>query len=131
MSVLYGCGPGPSGEPGAAPAGQGGVASSPPPVAVGSPVSSLSAAPPPPPLVVPDRIATALQSPDVQVRLGALDAWVQRGRTGSVDLLMLAFNDPDERVRTWALQLIEKDWQAELAALGIRDKTVSAQPKQC
>ena len=43
---------------------------------------------------------------------------------------MLAFNDPDERVRTWALQLIEQDWLAELAALGIRNKTVSAQPKQ-
>ena len=94
MSILCGCGPGPSGE------------------------------------VEPDRIATALQSPDVQVRLRALDAWVQQGRTGSVDLLMFAFNDPDDRVRTWALQLIEKDWQAELVALGIRDKTVSAQRNQ-
>jgi hypothetical protein len=135
VSILCGCAPGPSGEPGAAPgiagpAEQGGVASLPPPVAVGSPVSSLSAAPPPPPLVVPDWIATALQSPDVQVRLRALDAWVQQGRTGSVDPLMLAFNDPDERVRTWALQLIEQDWLAELAGLGTRDKTVSAQRKQ-
>jgi hypothetical protein len=43
---------------------------------------------------------------------------------------MLALNDPDERVRTWALQLIEQDWLAELAALG-RDKAVSAQHKQC
>ena len=113
MSILCGCGPGPSGEPGVAPgiarpAGQGGVASSPP----------------------PDQIATALQSPDVQVRLRALDAWVQQGRTGSVDLLMFAFNDPDERVRTWALQLIEQDWLAEQAALANRDKTVSAQRKQ-
>src|SRR4029453_8927092 len=93
VSILCGCGPGPSGE------------------------------------VAHDRIATALQSPDWQVRLRALDAWVQQGRTGSFDPLMLAFNDPDERVRKWALQLIEQDWQAELAALGIRDKTVSAQPK--
>ena len=83
-----------------------------------------------PPLVVPDWIATALQSPNVQVRLRALDAWVQQGRTGSVDLLMFAFNDPDERVRTWALQLIEQDWLAEQAALANRDKTVSAQRKQ-
>jgi hypothetical protein len=117
MSILCGCGPSPSGEPGAAPgiaqpAGQGGVASS-------------------PPLVVPDWIATALQSPDGEVRLRALNAWVQQGRTGSVDLVMLAFNDSDKRVRTWALQLIEKDWQAELTALGIREKTASAPPKQC
>ena len=94
MSILCGCGPGPSGE------------------------------------VAPDRIATALQSPDVQVRLRALDAWVQQGRTGSVDPVMLALKDPDERVRTWALQLIEQDWLIELVALGIRDNTVSAQRNQ-
>ena len=84
-----------------------------------------------PPLMVPDWIMTALQSPDAQMRLRALDAWAQEGGTGLVDPVMLAFNDPDERVRTWALQLIEKDWQDELAALGISNKTVSAQPKQC
>ena len=100
--ILCGCSPDPSGEPGA----------------------------PPSPVVVPDCIATALRSPDVQVRLQALDAWIQEGRTGSVDALMLALNDPDERVRTWALQLIERDWLAELAALG-RDQAVSAQHKQC
>jgi len=99
--ILCGCGPDPSDEPGA-----------------------------PPSPVVPDCIATALRSSDVQVRLRALDAWVQEGRTGSVDALMLALNDPDERVHTWALQLIERDWLAELAALG-RDKAVSAQHKQC
>lgn len=115
--LLCGCGPSQSGEPGASPriaqpAGQGSVASS-------------------PPLMVPDWIMTALQSPDAQMRLRALDAWVQEGGTGLVDPVMLALNDPDEGVRTWALQLIEKDWQDELAALGIRNKTVSAQPKQC
>jgi hypothetical protein len=35
---------------------------------------------------------------------------VQQDRTGSVDPLMLALNDPNERVRTRALQLIEQDW---------------------
>ena len=68
-------------------------------------------------VVEPDRTATALQSRDVQVRLRALDAWVQQGRSGSVDPLIHALNDPDERVRTWALKLIEQDWLAELAAL--------------
>jgi HEAT repeat protein len=61
--------------------------------------------------VVPDWIATALNSPDAQVRLQALDRWVQQGRKGSVDPLMLALNDSDERVRTRALQLIEQDWE--------------------
>ena len=114
--LLCGCGPSQSGELGASPritqpAGQGSVASS-------------------PPLMVPDWIMTALQSPDAQMRLRALDAWAQEGGTGLVDPVMLAFNDPDERVRTWALQLIEQDWLTELVALGIRDKTVSAQRNQ-
>lgn len=61
-------------------------------------------------LVVPAWIAKELDSPNVHVRLQALDRWVQQGHTGSVDPLMLALNDPDERVRTRALQLIEQDW---------------------
>jgi hypothetical protein len=50
------------------------------------------------------------------VRLQALDRWVQQGRTGAVDLLMLALNDKDERVRTQGLQLIEQDWAQAQAA---------------
>ena len=66
--------------------------------------------------VVPDWMADALASPDVQIRLKALETWVQQGRRGSVDPLLLALNDTDERVRARALQLIEQDWVAEQAA---------------
>jgi HEAT repeat protein len=65
---------------------------------------------------VPDWIATALKSPDVHVRLHALDRWVQQGRTGSVDPLMHALNDRDERVQARALALIEQDWVRAQAA---------------
>ena len=62
------------------------------------------------PFVVPEWMATDLTSPDVHVRLHALDRWGQQERTRSFDPLMLALNDPDERVRARALQLIEQDW---------------------
>jgi hypothetical protein len=65
---------------------------------------------------VPDWIATALKSPDVHVRLHALDRWVHQGRTGSVDPLMQALNDRDERVQARALALIEQDWVRAQAA---------------
>lgn len=65
---------------------------------------------------MPDWIATALTSPDVQVRLQALDRWVQQGQTGSVDPLMLALSDPDERVQARALAFIEQDWVRAQAA---------------
>jgi len=114
---VVGCGPGASGEPGMPTAATSGpvedhrsvIPASPPAVV---PSASPPSLPPPPEqkLVVPDWIATALNSPDAQVRLQALDRWVQQGRKGSVDPLMLALNDSDERVRMRALQLIEQDW---------------------
>ena len=67
-------------------------------------------------LFVTDWIATALTSPDVHVRLHALDRWVQQGCTGTVDPLMLVLNDQDERVRTRTLRLIEQDWAWAQAA---------------
>ncbi len=81
-------------------------------VTIPSPTSAArdASARPDEPLVVPEWIATGLASPDVHVRLHVLDRWVQQDRTGSVDPLMLALNDPNERVRTRALQLIEQDW---------------------
>ena len=77
------------------------------------------------PLVVPAWMAKELASPDVAVRLQALDRWGQQGRTGSVDPLMLALNDPDERVWTRALALIEQDWAREQAAERERGKGVT------
>lgn len=59
---------------------------------------------------MPSWMARELAHPDVQVRLQALDTWVRQGRTGSVDPLMLALTDSDDRVRARALELIEEDW---------------------
>jgi hypothetical protein len=62
------------------------------------------------PLVVPAWIAKELDSPDVGVRLRALDTWVQSSPPGAVDPLILAFDDKDERVRARAMELIEQGW---------------------
>jgi hypothetical protein len=67
-------------------------------------------------LVVPAWISTELASPDVRVRLTALDRWAQHAPTGSVDPLILALDDEDEQVRARALTLIEQDWAREQVA---------------
>ena len=70
-------------------------------------------------LVVPARMAKELASPDAQVRLRALDRWRQQAPTRSLDLLLLALEDEDERVQARALELIEqdeKDWGRAQAA---------------
>jgi HEAT repeat protein len=61
-------------------------------------------------LVVPEWMAQGLNSPKVRVRLKALEAWAQSAPSGSVDPLILAFEDPDPRVRARAQQLIEQEW---------------------
>ena len=50
-------------------------------------------------LVVPELMAQKLNSRKVRVRLQALDTWAQSAPPGSVDPLILAFEDPDERAR--------------------------------
>jgi len=62
-------------------------------------------------LVDPAWMAKELDSPDIQVRLRALDRWGQQAPTGSVDVLLLALEDEDERVQARALALIEQDEQ--------------------
>jgi hypothetical protein len=62
------------------------------------------------PLIVPAWIAKELNSPDVGTRLRALETWAQTAPPGSVDPLILAYEDKDERVRTRAMELIEQDW---------------------
>ena len=123
-----GCGPAPPGDPAngdshaalarPSPSQQAPVSSSAPTIPVASPVPLASGlassdhdeARPTEPLVVPAWIATALKSPDVQVRLQALDRWRQHAPVGSVDPLLLAMEDEDERVQARALALIEQDW---------------------
>jgi hypothetical protein len=69
-----------------------------------------------PPVPVPDWMQHALTHPDAQVRLTALDTWVEQGRQSGVSPLLSALTDSDERVRDRALRLIEQDWAAEQAA---------------
>jgi len=54
-------------------------------------------------------MAKELDSPDVATRLHALETWAQSAPPGSVDPLILAFEDKDERVRARAMELIEQD----------------------
>ena len=66
-------------------------------------------------LVVPAWMAKELNAPDVSARLQALDRWAQQPRTGSIDPLLRALDDPDERVRAQAFALLDDDWARELA----------------
>lgn len=61
-------------------------------------------------LVVPAWFTKDLASPDVDTRLRALDIWVLTAPVGSIDPLILAFeNNDDARVRVRAMELIEQD----------------------
>ena len=61
-------------------------------------------------LVIPKWIAKDLNSPDTGTRLQALDTWVLFAPAGSIDPLILAYENDDERVRARAMELIEQDW---------------------
>jgi hypothetical protein len=67
-------------------------------------------------LVVPEWMAQKLTSPNVRVRLKALETWAQSAPPGAVDPLILAFEDKDEQVRARAQQLIEQDWARKAEA---------------
>lgn len=75
-----------------------------------TPASSTKPANPMDALVIPDWIAKDLNSPDVGTRLQALETWVMFAPAGSIDPLILAFGNDDERVRARAMELIEQDW---------------------
>ena len=68
------------------------------------------------PLVVPAWITKELDSPDVGSRLRALDTWVQTAPPGSIDPLILAYENQDERVRARAMELMEESWAREADA---------------
>ena len=67
-------------------------------------------------LVVPESMAQKLNSPNVRVRLRALEAWAREAPPGAVDPFILAFEDKDERVRARAQQLLEQDWARKAEA---------------
>ena len=58
-------------------------------------------------------MSAALASPDVRVRLWALDHWEQHAPTGSIDPLIEALDDEDEDVQEKASAIIERYWAAE------------------
>ena len=62
------------------------------------------------PLVVPAWMAKDLDSPDVHVRLRALDRWAQQGSTVPLDPLLVALDDDDDDVRARARALLAEDW---------------------
>jgi hypothetical protein len=68
------------------------------------------------PLVVPAWMAKDLVSPEVSVRLRALDRWAQQAPTGAVDPLIQALEDHDAQVQARALELIVQDWARAQAA---------------
>ena len=67
-------------------------------------------------LIVPTWMAKELDSPDVGVRLRALETWVQSAPPEAIDPLILAYEDKDERVRARAMELIEQGWAQEADA---------------
>jgi hypothetical protein len=133
LAGLTGCGPAPSDNasrlispveanstPGPRPSSE---TRSPQTALVGNPAPTAPArdhsSNPAAPLVVPDSLSDALASPDVRVRLRALDRWAAQNRENQeaeVDPLMVALEDDDERVRAKALALIERAGVQEQAA---------------
>ena len=76
-----------------------------------APASSTKPANPMDTLVIPAWIAKDLNSPDAGTRLQALETWVMFAPAGSIDPLILAYeNNDDDRVRARAMDLIEQDW---------------------
>ena len=67
-------------------------------------------APMPERLVLPQWMATALASPEVPVRLRALDTWAQQGSNAPLDPVVMALKDPDDGVRMKAMAIIEQHW---------------------
>lgn len=63
------------------------------------------------PLAMPDWMANDLASSDVHVKLQALDRWAQAAPVSSVDPLIQALEDEDDRVQDKALALLEEDWR--------------------
>jgi len=103
ISILFGCGPAASNDPVAIGGEQSTIAS---PSGAGTvmPVASTSD--------LPDWMQSALKDPNPEVRLKALEKWLEQHQS-DVGLAMLVINDPDERVRAKAMQVIERAWQTE------------------
>ena len=78
-----------------------------------APAAQEEPAPLPEYLDLPSWIAQALDSPEVSVRLQALDTWAQQGDQAPLDPLVVALDDDDDDVRTKAMEIIEQQWAIE------------------
>lgn len=67
-------------------------------------------------LDLPSWIAQALDSPEVSVRLQALDTWAQQGAQAPLDPLVVALDDEDDDVQAKAMEIIEQQWAIEQEA---------------
>ena len=74
-----------------------------------APASSAKPVNPMHALEVPEWFAKDLASSDVDTRLRALDTWMLTASGGSIDPLILAFENDEERVRERAMELIVQD----------------------
>ena len=82
---------------------------------IGTPNSKTDAPslPPPPPILdIPDSVLTDLASPDVGIRLRALDHWNANKPTASLDPVFEAMEDEDEAVREKATVIVEQRFAA-------------------
>lgn len=68
------------------------------------------------PLAGADQVATTPMNLKVSDRLNDLETWARQGFPGGDDPLWRALNDPDERVRARAQELMEGEWSAAIAA---------------
>src|SRR5215831_5643399 len=107
ISILFGCGPAASNDP-VAIGGEQSTIASPSGAGTAMPVASTSD--------LPDWIQSALKDPNPEVRLKALEKWIEQHQSG-VGVAVLVINDPDERVRAKAMQVIERAWQIEQRAI--------------
>ena len=107
ISILYSCGPAASNDP-VTIGGEQSTLESPSRAGKAMPVASTSD--------LPDGIQSALKDPNPEVRLKALEKWIEQ-HPSDVGLAMSVINDPDERIRAKAMQVIERAWQTEQRAI--------------
>ena len=100
-SILYGCGPAASNDP----------------VTIGGEQSMLESTSREDKAIpvasdLPDWMQSALKDPNPEVRLQAVEKWIEQNQS-DVGFAMLVINDPDERIRSKAMQVVERTWQTE------------------
>ena len=81
---------------------------------VSSPVT-ISSLPPSGAVDVPPDLQAALQNPDREIRLEALQRVAQQGAATAMNALTQALIDPDEQVRARAQQLVDQVFAAQAA----------------